>query len=79
VWGLILHKLFGTFLARPKGLLHFLFISEWLTHFPRDAGYPKTEQFRAEIRVALTNGRRLHGIETYRPRGTWSIDDRFLT
>jgi len=74
---LILHEVFGTFLAKPTGRFDFLFLPEWLTHFPRDAGYPKTKQFRAEIRIALTNGRRLYGIETYRPRGTWSIDDRF--
>jgi hypothetical protein len=76
---LILHEVFGTFLAKPTGRFDFLFPPEWLIHFPRDASYPKTEQFRAEIRIAFTNGRRLHGIETHRPRGTGSTNDRFLT
>ena len=43
-WGLILHEVFGTFLARPKGLLNFLFLPEWLIHFTSYAGYPKARR-----------------------------------
>jgi len=55
-WGLILHEVFGTFVARPTGLFHFLFLSEWLIHFTSYAGFPKAAPVRAEIRIALANG-----------------------
>jgi len=32
---LILHEVFGTFVARPTGLFHFLFLPEWLIHLSR--------------------------------------------
>ena len=50
---MILHQVFGTFLARPTGLLHFLFLSEWLIHVTSYAGYPKAAPVWAEIRIAL--------------------------
>ena len=50
---MILHEVFGTFLARPKGLLNFLFLPEWLIHFTSYAGYPKAAPVWAEIRIAL--------------------------
>jgi hypothetical protein len=52
-WGLILHEVFGTFPARPIGLLHFLFLSEWLIHVTSSAGYPKVTPVWAEIWSAL--------------------------
>lgn len=50
---MILNEVFGTFLARPKGILQFLFLPEWLIHVTSYSGYPKAAPVWAEIRIVL--------------------------
>ena len=50
---MIVHEVFGTFLARPKGFLSFLFLPERLIHVTSYAGYPKAVPVWAEIWIAL--------------------------
>jgi hypothetical protein len=48
VRGLILHEVFGTFVARPNGLFTFFFLPESLIHLTCEAGTgqpaPETER-----------------------------------
>jgi len=71
---LILNEVFGRFLAKPKGLLDFLFLPEWLIHFTSYAGSPKAASVWAEIRIALAKGKFLPLPASLGPRRDPELD-----